>query len=102
MKNITLALLAATAIAAFSTSAASAMPFSNVPAALGESQVQDVRLVCDRHGRCYNTNRYRYSRGYGQRYYGGYGAYGAYAGPRYGGGYYGGPRVGVGIGPFGF
>jgi hypothetical protein len=27
---------------------------------------------------------------------------GYYAEPRYGHGYYGGPRVGVGVGPFGF
>jgi hypothetical protein len=104
MKNITMTLLAAAAIGAISIGGASAMPFNNLSAALGESHVQDVRLVCDRFGRCYNTRRaYRHSRTYyAPRYYNGgayYGRSGYYAGPGYG--YYGGPRVGVGIGPFG-
>jgi hypothetical protein len=99
MKNITLTLLAAAAIGAVSFGSASAMPFNNLSAALGENLVQDVRVVCNQFGRCYNTNRsYRYARPYyAPSYY--YGpAY--YNGPRYG--YYGGPRVGIGIGPFGF
>jgi hypothetical protein len=104
MKNIMLTLLAAAAIGAVSVGSASAMPFNNVSAALGESHVQDVRVVCDRYRRCYNTARaYRYARPYyapryynSPGYYGGPG-YGYYGGPY---GYYGGP--GVGIGPFGF
>jgi hypothetical protein len=104
MKNITMTLLAAVAIGAVSIGGASAMPFNNLSAALGESHVQDVRLVCDRFGRCYNTRRtYRSARPYhAPRYYNRgayYGRSGYYAGPSYG--YYGGPRVGVGIGPFG-
>ena len=105
MKAITLSLLAATAIGAVSIGSASAMPFSSGPAALGESLVQDVRVVCDRFGRCYNTNRraYRSSRSYyAPRYNSGY----YYSEPRYHAapsyGYYDGPRVGIGIGPFGF
>jgi hypothetical protein len=107
MKNITLTLLAAAAIGTVSIGSASAMPFNNVSAALGESHVQDVRIVCDRYRRCYNTARaYRYARPYyaqpyydSPAYYGGPG-YGYYGGPGYG--YYGGPRVGIGVGPFGF
>jgi hypothetical protein len=130
MKNITLTLLAAAAIGAVSIGSASAMPFDNVSAALGESHVQDVRVVCDQYRRCYNTGRaHRSARPayYGERSYAavpgygyaapGYGyaapGYGyaapgyGYAAPGYGYaapdyGYYGGPRVGIGIGPFGF
>ena len=91
MKNVTLSLLAAAAIGAISIGSASAMPFNNL-AGLSESSVQDVRLVCDRYGQCYNTRRvYRSNTYYAQRYY---------DQPRYG--YYGGPRVGVGVGPVGF
>ena len=35
------------------------MPFGH-PASAQEILVQDVRAVCDRFGRCYNTNRARY------------------------------------------
>ncbi|MEA2981039.1 MAG: hypothetical protein QOF91_3548 [Alphaproteobacteria bacterium] len=100
MKNITLSMLAAVAIGTITIGGASAMPFSanNGSAALGEGLVQDIRVVCNRNGQCWNTGRYRstrrvYSRGYYERP-------GYYAEPGYG--YYGGPRVGVGIGPFGF
>jgi hypothetical protein len=107
MKNVTLSLLAAAALGAISIGSVSAMPANNL-AGLGESHLQDVRLVCDRFGRCYNTRRAYARRYYGQPgYYGrpGYGyygqpGYGYYGQPGYG--YYGGPRVGVGIGPFGF
>jgi hypothetical protein len=105
MKNITLTLLAAAAIGAASIGSASAMPFNNVSAALGESHVQDVRVVCDQYQQCYNTGRaYRSARpNYAPRYYDSptyYGGPGYYAAPGYG--YYSGPRVGIGIGPFGF
>jgi len=105
MKNVTLSLLAAAAMGAVSIGSGSAMPVSNL-AGLSETHVKDVRLVCDRFGRCYNTRRaYRpyYAQGYyGQPRYGYYGqpGYGYYGQPGYG--YYGGPRVGVGIGPLGF
>ena len=97
MKNITLTLLAAAAIGTVSFGSASAMPFNNLSAALGESPVQDVRIVCDRNGQCFNTNRRQTRRTYAPRYYNGPGYH---YGPRYG--YYAGPRVGIGIGPFGF
>ena len=107
MKNITLTLLATAAIGAVSFGGASAMPFNNVSAALGESQAQNVRVVCDQYQRCYNTSRtYRSARPYyAPRYYnnnlGYYGEPGyGYANPGYG--YYRGPRMGIGIGPFGF
>ena len=97
MKNMTLSLLAAAAFGAISIGSASAMPASNM-SGLSESPVQDVRLVCDRFGQCYNTRRaYRTSRYYAPRYYDQPGYYGQ---RNYG--YYGGPRVGVGVGPFGF
>ena len=102
MKNLTLPLLAAVAIGAITMGSASAMPFStnNGSAALSESLVQDVRVVCNRRGNCWNTGRYRATR----RYYspGYYDRPAYYASPGYGYYGYGGPRVGVGIGPFGF
>ena len=70
MRVLSLALLAASALGAVSIGSASAMPFAN-PAAAQESLVQDVRVVCDRFGRCYNTNRnarrYHAPRAYGHR-----------------------------------
>jgi hypothetical protein len=104
MKNISLTLLAVTAIGAISIGGASAMPFNTLPPTLGESSVQDVRLVCDQNGRCYNTRRsYRSTRGYYAPRYSGrpayYGAPSYYSTPGYG--YYSAPRVGVGVGPFG-
>jgi hypothetical protein len=103
MKNVTLGLLAAAAIGAISIGSVYAMPANNW-AGLGESHLQDVRLVCDRFGRCYNTRGVYRSRTYYARPYSGqpgyYGGYGYYGGPGYG--YYGAPGVGVGIGPFGF
>ena len=107
MKTFRLPLLAAVAIVAsmgaITTGSAGAMPFnSNIGSAvLDDSLVQDIRVVCNSRGQCWNTNR-RYRsvrRAYGPRYY----RPGYYAEPRYGyGNYYGGPRVGVGVGPFGF
>jgi hypothetical protein len=100
MNHFIPSMLAAAAIVAISIGGASAMPFGKGPAALGESLVQDARVVCDRNGRCYNTNRRARS---SQRYY-------APRRDRYDNGYYAQPRyraydrpaVGVGIGPFGF
>ena len=102
MKNITLTLLAAGAIGAVAIGSTSAMPINGASAAPSESLVQDIRVVCGRYQRCYNTGRaYRSVRPYyAQRYYGGPDHY--YGGPGYDYGYYGRPGVGVGIGPFGF
>src|SRR5476649_1894965 len=63
MKNVTLGLLAAAAIGAISIGSVYAMPANNW-AGLGESHLQDVRLVCDRFGRCYNTRGVYRSRTY--------------------------------------
>ncbi len=109
MKSVTLTLLAAAAIGAISIGSASAMPFNNMSAALGESHVRDVRVVCDQYGRCYNTNRraYRQTQRYvAPRHYNN----GYYNNGYYNNGYYGErrhrgydrPSVGIGVGPFGF
>lgn len=93
MRVFSLALLAAFAIGAVSIGSATAMPFAN-PAWAQESLVQDVRVVCDRNGRCYNTNRKakRYYAPRAQRY--GHRGNRAY-------GYHRGPAVGIGVGPVG-
>ena len=99
MKTFTLPLLAAVAIGSITIGSATAMPFSanNATAVLDESLVQNVRVVCDRRGRCWNTGR-RSARYQSRGYYSRPGYY-AEPGYRY---YRSGPRVGVGIGPFGF
>jgi hypothetical protein len=101
VNTIRLTLLATAAIGAAAIGSASAMPFGNGAAAPGDSFVQDVRLVCDQFGRCYETRRsHRAARYYAPReydrpaYYGGY-----HGGHDYG--YYNGPRVGIGVGPVG-
>ena len=95
MKNIRLTLLAAAAMGVASIGGASAMPFSNLSA---ENFVQDVRVVCDQYGRCYNTRSNRRERQYDEPRRYNSGVY--YDSPRYR--YHDGPSVGVGIGPFGF
>ena len=100
MKTITLPLLAAVASGAITFGSASAMPFStnNGAAALNESLVQDVRVVCNRNGNCWNNGRYRsVRRGYSPGYYD---RPTYYAQPNYG--YQRGPGVGVSVGPLGF
>jgi hypothetical protein len=71
------------------------MPIGNLGnAATTGSDVQDVRLVCNRWGRCWRTGRY-----YGPRYrpYYGYGyGYPAY-GYGYGRPYWGRPGIGFGF-----
>jgi hypothetical protein len=105
MKTLTLPLLAAVAIGAITIGSATAMPFSanHEAAVLDESLVHNIRVVCNRHGSCWNTGRYRsVQRSYSTGYYGRPGYYdrsGYYAEPSYG--YYGGPRVGIGVGPVG-
>ncbi len=109
MKTVTMTLLAAAAIGGvFAAGSASAMPFNTLSPAEGESPVQDVRMVCDQRGRCYNTRRnyrsvrphsvqrgYRYDR---PAYYRGGPSYG-YTSPNYG--HYNRPGIGIGIGPAG-
>ncbi len=68
-----------------SGSASAAMP-NGLPGVGGSSNVEQVRLVCDRFGRCFRT---------APRFYGGYGYGGGYGFGRprfYGGGGYGRPR----------
>jgi hypothetical protein len=106
MNNITRTWLAATAIGAVSIGSASAMPLNHLSPALGASDVQNVRVVCNQNGQCFNTVRTVRSgrRTYAPRdqaapqYYAApqYG----YAAPQYG--YFDEPRIGFGIGPFGF
>jgi hypothetical protein len=83
--------LAAFGAAAFSMGSASALPMGLVA---GPSNLEQVRLVCDRHGRCYRTRPRVYaapSYGYGPSYYD--------YGPSYYGSYgYGGPAVTFGFG----
>jgi len=76
------------------------MPFSNAAALAGDSLVQDVRLVCDSRGRCYETrgsNRARYYAPRDRRYYGQRRGYD----DRRGYGYQRAPGIGVGVGPGG-
>lgn len=77
--------LAAFGGAAFSVGPASALPIGLVAA---PSDVEQVRLVCDRHGRCYRTGPRRV---YAAPSYYGYGAPSYYDG-------YGGPAVIFGFG----
>jgi hypothetical protein len=105
MRKFTMSALAATAIGTISLGSAAAIPLDSVLATLVQNPVQDVRVVCDRYGRCYNTRRvYRGGpRYYSQRYYYNEPYYAAPAYPYgYPYGYYDGLRVGIGIGPFGF
>ena len=99
MKNLALSILAATAVGVITVGQATAMPFSTNTGStvLSQDLVHDARVVCNRRGQCWNTNR-SMRRSYQTRRY--YDRPGYYAQPSYG--YYGGPRVGVGIGPFGF
>ena len=66
------------AAGALITSAASAMPLSNLSASIqGVQPVEQVRLVCNDRGQCWRTQSRRYERSYYRRSYNqGYGAYG--------------------------
>jgi hypothetical protein len=102
MNHIRSILLAAAAIGAVSIGSASAMPFTTLSPALAAGDVQNVRLVCDQRGRCYNTARYRTAPRYyapSARYYNDGPQY--YAAPQYRHQYRSQPLVGVGVGPFG-
>ena len=79
---------------------ASAMPISNLNDQVPSASIDQVRLVCDRYGRCFQSRpRYRVAQPYGPRYYAP--AYRPHT-YGYGPGYYGGgPSVGFsfGVGP---
>ncbi len=109
MNNITKTLLATVALGAVSIGSASAIPLDRLSGVLGVSDVQNVRVVCNQNGQCYNTARRSARRAYAPRYYDARQHYAApqyyaapeyYGGPQYG--YYGAPQLGVGVGPFGF
>ena len=105
MRNMVIS-LALGAGAIFASSAADAAPLTKGLAMLPNDNIENVRLVCDRSGRCYRTGggrRVIVRRGYGDSYGyapGYYGGAGYYGGPGYYGGGYG-PGVGVGVGPIG-
>ena len=62
-------LLASATIGLATIGTASAMPLNTAPVAV-ESHAQNVRVVCDQWGRCYNTrHRDRYYRDDGYRSY---------------------------------
>lgn len=88
-----LSALAAGGVLALTAGSSSAMPMNSLTG-VAASDLQDVRLVCDRHGRCYQTRpRYR-SYSAPRAYYAPAPAYGyGYGGPGYG---YGGPGYGYG------
>lgn len=95
--KVTALLLAAGGFLTLAATSASAMPIGNLGAAAQTGDdVQNVRLVCNRWGRCWRTGpRYYRPRAY---YGGGYYPYGGYR-PYYG---YGGPYGGYGYGRPGF
>ena len=97
-------LLSLAAVLTVSALGGSASAFPAAPISQSAANIEQVRLVCNEWGRCWETGPRYYRYGYGaRRYYGpGYGYYGG--GPYYGGpyGYYGGPGVTVGGPGFGF
>ncbi len=75
---------------------ASALPLAKIASMQPEPLIENVHLICDRYGRCYNSRRYIQRRYYVQPSYSGYG---------YGPGYGYGSGYGYGYGPsisFGF
>ncbi|MEH2473789.1 hypothetical protein V1281_005025 [Nitrobacteraceae bacterium AZCC 2161] len=56
--------------AALSAGTASAMPIGLATNADIASNIDQVRLVCDRYGRCFRTPGYAYGYGYGRPHYG--------------------------------
>jgi hypothetical protein len=93
MKSISLGVLG---VAMLLSSAAISAPINpTVTGAQETSAVQQVRLVCDRYGRCYRARGPRYvRRGYDDGY--AHRRYGYYGGSR---GYYGGgPTIGLSFG----
>lgn len=87
MKHLRLTLFASAAISLATIVSASAAPAGITPA-LNESSTQNVRLVCDQWGRCYETRRNRhhhynqrynnYDNGYRHRRHYGYGPFGIF------------------------
>ena len=92
------ALAGAAALTGVGLTSAAAIPLAPLSAGT-DTGIENVRLVCNRWGRCWNTyvRQYDYAPNYAYGYYGGPTYYRA---PYYNG-YYG-PGVGVSVGPFGF
>jgi len=66
--NILKLTLAATTFTVALAASASAMPVGNLGTVnAGGAQPEQVRLVCNRWGRCWNTRGYRYGYGRGWR-----------------------------------
>lgn len=90
---------------------ASALPLAKMTSAslrLPEPLVENVHLICDPYGRCYNSRRYVQRRYYARPSYSDYGygpGYGYSSGygydPGYGYGYGYGPSISFGFGGFG-
>lgn len=93
--KVTALLLAAGGFLTLAATSSSAMPVGDLGAAAASgNDIQNVRLVCNRWGRCWRTGRYyapRYYRPYGYGY--GYPAYGY----GYGRPYWGRPGFGFGF-----
>jgi hypothetical protein len=68
--KLALAGLVALGGAALSSGAASAMPIGLATNTDIASNIEQVRLVCDRFGRCFRTRGYGYGYGYGRPHYG--------------------------------
>lgn len=76
----------------------------SAPTAAAPPLVENVHLICDRYGRCYNSRRYVQRRYVQRRYFTapGYSNYGYGPGYGYGSGYgYGGPSISFGFGGYG-
>jgi len=101
MNKATLGLAAA--LFSLPLTTAAALPVDRSLSPKAGSHPQQVRIVCDKYRRCYSATRREYRdrpRYYSQRSYRYYPPY-PYEYPyRYY--YFGDPRVGIGIGPFGF
>jgi hypothetical protein len=103
MRNAVISL--AIGVGALVSSGANAAPLSVSPSMASNTNVENVRLVCDESGRCYRTRggqRVVVERGYGDSY--NYAPRERYIERRgyYDGGYYdNGPSVGIGVGPGG-
>lgn len=93
-------------LAAVTVGPVSALPMAKISGSTASQPsplTENVHLVCDRYGRCYNSRRYIQRRYYADPGYSSYGygpSYGYGYGPGYGYGY-GGPSISFGFGGYG-
>ena len=75
MNIVKYAVIAASAFAgiAMASTTASALPMVSHSSGLAATAAEDVRVVCNRFGRCFRTGGPRFRGGYGRGYRGGYG-----------------------------